>query len=387
MINLKKIIHNTNKVLDKPLILNLASVSDKNKFINIIKNNPNIIIVDDFIEQLKELFAINNPELYFDSKFENYFNIFINQLQTEPELLGRWIYFPWLNTISHVLEERDFFKVRTSRNKLLITESEQIKFYNSTIGIAGLSIGNSVAISITLQGGAKNIRLADFDNLALSNTNRIHAGVNNLGLKKTQITARQIYEINPYANIEIYNTGINQQTIEKFLNNLDLIIDEVDSIATKILIRKKAKEKKIPIIMGADNADMAVVDIERYDIDPKQKIFNGRIKEVKTDNLTKRELGGLIAQLIGFNNHTPEMFNSLTELGKTLISWPQLGGTAMLNGSAVAFCARKILCNKSQITKRGIVSLEPLFIKNFHSKKQQIKRNQAIKNFKLIFKK
>src|SRR6185436_13942414 len=118
------------------------------------------------------------------------------------------------------------------------------KFYNAKVGIGGLSIGSSVAIALVLQGGAKNIRIADFDVLALSNTNRIRAGVQSLGLPKTEITARQIYEINPYAKVETFNDGLNEKNIKNFVKGLAVLVDEMDNLSIKFLLRIEAKKHK-----------------------------------------------------------------------------------------------------------------------------------------------
>jgi hypothetical protein len=376
--------------LFKPQLFNLTGAEDKRKLKKLLGKNKAITISDDFTEQLRELFAINNPKAAFSPDFEKLFQANLkNSGQKIPFFeQGRWVYFPWLKSLSHILPENDFFKVRTARNKLLITQAEQEKFYNATVGIAGLSIGSSVAAALVLQGGAKNLRLADFDKLALSNTNRVRAGVHNLGLMKVLISAAQIYEINPYANIKIFPEGITQKNLKNFVNGLDVLVDEIDSLSTKLLLRIEAKKNKIPVVMGADNADSAVVDIERHDKNKKTLFFHNRLGKVSHSqllSLSKMETGKTIARLIGLENHTERMLDSLGAMGKSIVSWPQLGGTAMLNGSAVAYCVRKILCGQSLKDNRGIVSLDEIFQQDYFSKKQKDIRKKTVENFKKIF--
>ena len=342
----------------KPLILNLKKLRDKKIFLK-LKKDRKIKLVDNYTEQLKELFAIKEPKKFFSENFEPEFNNNLNTIKNVNEE-GRWVYFSWLNSAVHILEEGDFFCVRTARNKLLINEDEQLRFYNSYIGIAGLSIGSSVAMSIVLQGGAKKIKLADFDILSLSNTNRINSGIQNLGSPKIYNLAKQIYEINPYAKLEFFTQGLNKSNIKKFTKNLDLIVDEMDDLELKFRLRLAAKKYKIPLIMGADNADMAVVDIERYDINKSQKFFLGRVKQhefKKINTFTKKQVGQLIAKIIGIENHSPRMLLSLREIGNSIISWPQLGGTAMLNGSAVCYFIRIIIAQKNKISGRFLYPL------------------------------
>jgi hypothetical protein len=220
-----------------------------------------------------------------------------------------------------------------------------------------------VAIALVLQGGAKYLKLADFDRLALSNTNRIRAGVQDLGFSKLYILCKQIYEINPYVKIGLFPEGITEKNVKKFINGLDILVDELDSLAAKLLLRIEAKKQGIPVVMGADNGNSAVIDVERYDKNRNLKFFHNRIGNVTLNelkNLSKTQIGQYIGRLIGMQNHEDRMLKSLQEIGKTIVSWPQLGGTAMLNASAISYIVRQICTGNSKVKNRSIISLNQL---------------------------
>lgn len=381
---------NPPEIKNNPIIFDAKNNKDVNK-INMLKKEHLVQhVIDNYSEQLKEYFEITNPSLVNSVNFNKQFKDFVkNKTQKYNfEQLGNWVFFPWNSTLVHILKEEEFYKVRTARNKYLISEEEQLKFYNSKVGIAGLSVGNNVALTIVLQGGAKHIKLADHDILALSNTNRIRTSISNLGLPKVEMTARQIYEINPYSIIEIFKEGINHKNIDEFCKGLNILIDEIDNLAIKLILRTKAKKYKIPLLMGADNGNEAIVDIERHDLNSKIPFFHGRLGNItyeKLLKLNKFETGKTIAQLVGSENHTERMFTSLQEMGKSIISWPQLGGTAVMNGAAVAYCAKQIICGNALVDNRGILSLDKIFQKDYFSKKVTIDRNKIILKFKKIF--
>lgn len=378
-------------VSSAPIIFDLAKKDHQKKLSIFFGKGLVNQIGDDYLEQLKELFAIKNPTLAHQSDFENKFKDFLKETKKKLPLQkqGRWVFFPWLSALVHILKEDNFQLVRTARNRYLISPKEQDIFYNAVVGIGGLSVGNSVALTIVLQGGARNIRLADFDKLALSNTNRIRAGIQNLGLSKVEMTARQIYEINPYAKVEIFSKGLNSTNIGKFFEGLDIVVDELDDIAIKFLIREQAKKYKLPVVMAADNGDNAVVDIERYDLDPQPEFFHGRMGKVTYEqlkNLDKFGIGKTITKHIGPENITERMQQSLLEIGKTIVSWPQLGGAALLNGSAVAYCVRKILNKEPLENNRALISLDEKLIPDYNSPKEMSKRKEMAENFKKMFK-
>src|SRR5258708_11970966 len=55
------------------------------------------------------------------------------------------------------------------------------------------------------------------------------------------------------------------KNIKQFFTGLDIVIDELDNLAVKFLIREQAKNHRIAVVMAADNGDNSVVDVERYD--------------------------------------------------------------------------------------------------------------------------
>ena len=233
-----------------------------------------------FDSQLGELFAINNPSLVFSPDFAEKRNQYIRDTirRGKPdEGVGVWIYYPWRNQLIQLLPEEDFFKVRTARNRNLITAEEQQRFYNATIGIAGMSIGMSVALAIVLQGGGKRLKIADADTIDLSNLNRIPVGIVNLGQPKVAVAAQMIYEMNPFAEVEPYGNGLGINDMDDFFDGLDIVVDEVDNLAIKKRIREEAQKRKIPVVMAADCDTRAIVDVERYDREPQPEHFHGRL--------------------------------------------------------------------------------------------------------------
>ena len=72
-------------------------------------------------------------------------------------------------------------------------------------------------------------------------------------------------------------------------------------------------------------------------------------------------------------------------MGKTIVSWPQLGGAALINGSAVAYCVRKIL-NKQPLERiRSLISLDEKLIPRYNSPLMKKKRKRITQSFKKIF--
>ena len=373
-----------------PQIFDLSKDDDQAAFAKLLEDGAIRRVTDDFEEEQRELFAIRHPDRVYTPDFEQEFRQYYDDLAAQAPLHthGRWAYFPWSATAAHVLVEEEYRIVRTARNRNLVPEEEQKRFYDARIGIGGLSVGSSVAFALALSGGGKRMKIADMDRLALSNTNRVLSGANELGALKVEMAARRIYEVNPYAELELHPEGLTPDNIESFMQDLDVMVDELDNLAVKYLIREQAKKHRIPVVMAADNGDNAVVDIERYDIDPQPEYFHGRLGDVSYESLSKLDkfgIGRTITQHIGPENVTERMQESLLEMGKTIVSWPQLGIAALINGAAVAYCIRRIVNGQSLETNRSLVSLDAALDPEYNSPDAVKHREEVSQNFAKMF--
>ncbi|MBM3261681.1 hypothetical protein FJY93_04675 [Candidatus Kaiserbacteria bacterium] len=369
-----------------PQFFDLSHEADHAPFEALIASGDIRHISDDYEEQLRELYGVQNPSHVYTPGFKDEFAAHLADLKAQKPLSqhGLWVYFPWRNTASHILPESEYHLVRTARNQNLITRDEQEKFYNATIGIAGLSVGSSVAFALALSGGPRRMKLADMDRLALSNTNRILCGADRLGILKVEMAARTIYEVNPYAQIELHSEGLTPDNIDAFFEGLDIIIDEIDDLSVKYLIRQQAQKRRIAIVMAADNGDNAVVDIERFDLDPETPFFHGRMGDVSYEmlkSLDKFGIGRLITKWVGSENVTERMQGSLMEMGKSIVSWPQLGGAALVNGAAVAYCVRKILNGQPLEMSRALISMDEKLVPGYHSPEATARRKELSEDF------
>jgi tRNA A37 threonylcarbamoyladenosine dehydratase len=324
---------------------------------------PMLVKVDEIESQVSELIKLRNPSKLFtkeelSKEVEEFFEI------NGKFDYGNWVYYPWKNTLVHVLPEEEFIQVRTIRNQYKITPSEQEKLSKKKIGIIGLSVGQSIALALALERGCGELRLADFDTLELSNLNRVRASITDLGLKKSTIAAREILEIDPYLKVTLYEDGVNEQNIEDFFTaggELDLVIDECDSLDIKILLREVARKKRIPVIM--DTSDRGMLDIERFDLEPEREIFHGLLGNIdyrELKNLSMKEKVTFGLKMTGLETLSSRMKASLMEINQSISSWPQLASAVFLGGAIGSHTARNILLDQLTDSGRFFVDLDEL---------------------------
>ncbi len=344
-----------------PKILRLNNSADINLYNDLIKNKSTHIY-DEIYSQLQELIKCQNPSKKI--KPEDYKEYIFNHLQKEDiNIYGVWVYYPWNERLVHTLDEEEFIKVRTNRNQYKITNDEQQLLSTKKIGILGLSVGQSIALTMAIERTCGELRLADFDTIELSNLNRVRAPLYNLGLKKTIIAAREILEIDPFIDIKVFNDGLTNDNLDTFFTeggNLDLFVEVCDGLDMKIQSRYKARELKIPVIM--DTNDRGMLDVERFDLEPDRDLFHGLIgnRYINTQNMSPVEKLDYIYKIVDINKTSDKLKVSIPEIGKSINTWPQLASSTFLGGAMTTDIARKILLEQHFKSGRFYVDFDEL---------------------------
>jgi molybdopterin/thiamine biosynthesis adenylyltransferase len=350
----------------RPIFFNPSEPKGLSELTNFIKSNRNLFIFDEIKGQLRELIKSKNPKRKI--KPEEYDELIQQQLGGKNMFeYGMWVYYPWSNRLVHVLGEEEYVYLRTAANRNKITTEEHKLLATKKVGVIGLSVGQSVAVTIAMERSVGELRLADFDTLELNNLNRIRTGVQNLGVKKVVSVAREIAEIDPYFKTVLYDEGIKEENIDDFFlkgGKLDLVIDECDGIDIKILCRIKARELNVPVLMEA--SDRGTLDVERYDLELDRPIMHGWLQHLKIDFKvlkslkTSEEKLPYILPLSGLETLSPRMKASMVEIEQTLTTWPQLATAVTLGGAVTADTCRRIFLNQYTDSGRYFIDLELL---------------------------
>ena len=309
----------------RPLILDVGERAQR-EVLRILREDSALQIIDRFAEQREQLGEIIPP---------------VSKALLDEG--SRWVYYPWRRAVVRLLAPRSFSTLRLDRNRNKMTRAEQARQRTLRIGVVGLSAGHTIAHVIAMEGLAGEVRLADFDTLELSNLNRIPASVLDLGVNKAIVAARRIAEIDPYLRVIVEPTGVRPENLGEFLDGLDLVIEECDSLDMKFLVREAARERHIPVIM--ETSDRGVLDVERFDLEPDRPIFHGLLGDMdssKLANLTTAQKGPYVIRLIGAREASSRGAASLLEVGQTITGWPQLGSEITLGAATVAAAVRRI---------------------------------------------
>jgi nitroreductase len=262
------------------------------------------------------------------------------ELLEEPH---RWAYYPWRRVLVAVLGPLGFRTLRLDRNRNKITRGEQRRLQGQRIGVVGLSVGHTIAHVLAQEGLCGLLRLADFDTLELSNLNRIPATVLDLGLNKAAVAARRVAEIDPYLRVEVLEDGLTARNLDLFLEGLDVVVEECDSLDVKLLVREGARARRIPLIM--ETSDRGLLDVERFDLEPERPPFHGAVGALRAEELvglSNHDKVPYVLRILEPTQLSARMAASMAEIDETVTTWPQLAGDVTLGGASVAAAVRRI---------------------------------------------
>lgn len=352
---------------DAPIVIEMSDDDAAGRLTRLLEAQHITTVNDNYDEQFAELVVSRHPQLYrssYEVKKESLKQYVADHVNGRPAWqLGTWVYYPWSGALVHVLERDLFFESRTIRNKNLLLDEEQKAYADFVVGCAGMSVGSNVALSLGLTTGSVKLKIADGAVISASNLNRIVAGVESVGVSKSLVVARRMYEMNPYATVRRYGE-LNDTDLQSFFDDewpLQAVVDEIDDLEMKVRLRVEAKKRGIPVIMATDLGDDVMLDIERFDLDRKLPLFHGLVdnaEELLSRKVGKQEWMKYAMQIIGVKNVPLDLQKSLLKVGTQLVTQPQLGGTALMSGVAAAYAVRQIALGVPLKSGRVIVSFD-----------------------------
>lgn len=289
-------------------------------------------------------------------------NKFMAEFENMPSV---WVYYPRKKDLVRFTSPSWHRLALIIRNSFLLRDPnlekswEEIRdiFKKTVVAVAGCSVGNSVAHGIMRDLRPDSIKIADKKNYHLTNGNRVHLSYEDFGRNKAIVTAEQIHALDPFVKISVFPSGIYGDSLSDFVDNSTVVIEETDSPKAKIAIRKKAREKKVPVIMVSDIGSAIQLDVRRFDINPDMPLTSCSTSDDKLftaseefdSNPNRQNFYKFFESVVGEHYKKAVEFKKIIHREDPPIfgGVPQLGSTVMVGGGIVAeMVARLVLGHK-----------------------------------------
>ena len=132
----------------------------------------------------------------------------------------------------------------------------QQKLDGSTVGIAGLGgLGSNIAVHLARLGVGRLV-LVDFDTVEVSNLNRQHYTMKDIGIPKTLALLEQLEAINPYLQYEPHTERIIPANAARLFAGCDVVCEAFDRADQKAMLIETLLEQlpETPIVSGSGMA-------------------------------------------------------------------------------------------------------------------------------------
>lgn len=158
------------------------------------------------------------------------------------------------------------------RTELLIGKEEVERLASKKVLIVGLGGVGSFAAEFIARAGIGNLTIVDGDIVDVSNKNRQLPALNStVGLKKAQVMADRILDINPEINLRVIDSFQRPEHTMQLVadEKFDYVMDCIDSVTPKVYLIKTCMENQQRLIssMGAggktDASKVSVTDIAK----------------------------------------------------------------------------------------------------------------------------
>ncbi|MGE8408858.1 MAG: tRNA cyclic N6-threonylcarbamoyladenosine(37) synthase TcdA [Pseudomonas sp.] len=144
------------------------------------------------------------------------------------------------------------------------------------VAIVGIGGVGSWAAEAMARSGVGEISLFDLDDVCVSNSNRqLHALEGNIGRAKVEATAERLRAINPGCTVHAVADYVTRDTMAEYITEqIDCVIDCIDSVMSKAALISWCKRRKITVIStgGAggqiDPTQVQVADLNKTVNDP-----------------------------------------------------------------------------------------------------------------------
>jgi sulfur carrier protein ThiS adenylyltransferase len=145
-------------------------------------------------------------------------------------------------------------QLRYSRQIMLkkIGENGQLALRDAKVLIVGMGgLGNPVSLYLAA-AGVGTLFIADGDNVDITNLQRqILFTESDVGTNKADIGAEKLQQHNSDITVEVIDEMLDTELAHYYIEQVDVVIDCTDNIATRYLLNQVCVDKKTPLIVGA----------------------------------------------------------------------------------------------------------------------------------------
>ena len=154
--------------------------------------------------------------------------------------------------VESVILQANLLPARYQRNQQMISTMQQLQLFQSRVAVVGCGgLGGYVLEELARLGVGKIVAI-DPDIFEEHNLNRqLLSSIELLGTSKALAAVQRISEINPAVRVTPIAAAFDKENGSEMLGSVELVIDAVDNIPTRLDLAEICSQLNIPLIHGA----------------------------------------------------------------------------------------------------------------------------------------
>ena len=176
-----------------------------------------------------------------------------------------------------------------SRTELLIGREGMDKLRKSSVMVFGAGGVGSHCIEALARSGVGTLIIIDNDTVSLTNINRQSIAYHStIGRSKTEVMAERIRDIDPSIRVKTYETFVLPENLTGILDGeeqIDYIVDAIDTVSAKIALAEETRKRGIRLIssMGTGNKLhpelFEIDDLSKTSVCPLCRVMRRELKQ------------------------------------------------------------------------------------------------------------
>ena len=174
-----------------------------------------------------------------------------------------------------------------NRTRRLIGDDAVDRLSEARVIVFGIGGVGSYVCEGLVRSGVGHITLVDNDDISETNINRqLPATSKTVGMKKAEVMAERLKEINPLCDVKALNIFYIEETKNQIdLSEFDYVVDAVDTVSAKLLLVEECGRLGIRIIssMGTGNkldaTRFQISDIYKTSVCPLARVMRLELKK------------------------------------------------------------------------------------------------------------
>lgn len=155
-------------------------------------------------------------------------------------------------TAEGLILQSGYLPARYQRNQQMISTEQQLKLHQSKVAVVGCGGLGGYVLEELARLGVGQIVAIDPDVFEEHNLNRqLLSTIDQLGVEKNLAAVQRIAVINPAVRVSPITAAFSKENGSEMLEDVELVIDAVDNIPTRLELAEICSRLKLTLVHGA----------------------------------------------------------------------------------------------------------------------------------------